>query len=265
MDRIQTQASDLWDILFSEETANTYQKAFNLTGNILKESAQLLWLVVCSFFIFGAWFGDASMKTGKGVRNWVEKKDVSVPSPEAAQEIAAQKSKSLLDTGRESIAAALSKAREELGLDPNAPLAVHREDSPVAKLVAPVADSESSSSAISLVESPVTPSESDFDKEPSVNVPDNHPAAGAEEMKPKTSEGQDIGSPEADSRGTGAPRGNVALEKPDYNAGGMQAGGPQGDRYAKNQGRNYDDDYDADDVSEEEFVEDDSFGAHPDD
>ena len=138
MDRIQTQASELWDILFSEETANTYQEALGLTGKILKESAQLIWLIICSFFVFGAWFADASTKTGKGVRDWVDNKDAIAASPDAAlKTISAPKGKSLLDTGRESVAAALAKAREELGLDPNAPLAAPREDSPVAKLVTP--------------------------------------------------------------------------------------------------------------------------------
>ncbi len=266
MDRIQTQASELWDLLFDQETANTYQKAFNLTGSILKESAQLIWLVICSFFVFGAWFGDASMKTGQGVREWIEKKDVLAPSPDATKEIAAQKGKSLLDTGRESIAAALNKAREELGLDPNAPLAAPREDSPVAKLVTPAAEPAPSSTATVPVESAITTSDSNVDQKPSNEVSDDNPAAGVEEMKPETSEGQDVGFQEANSRGAGAlNKSNAALEKPNYRADGVQAGGPQGDRYAKGQNRNYDDDYDADDIDEEDFVEDNSFGAHPDD
>ena len=65
MDRIQTQASELWDLLFAKETANTYQSALSLTGDILKESAQLVWLVICSFFVFGAWFRSEERRVGK--------------------------------------------------------------------------------------------------------------------------------------------------------------------------------------------------------
>lgn len=280
MDRIQTQASKLWDTLFDDETAKTYQEALNLTGNILKESAQLIWLVVCSFFVFGAWFSDASMKTGRSVRDWVDNKDAAIaPSPETAKIAAKQKGKSLLETSRESATALLAKAREELGLDPNAPLATPRKDSPVAKLVAPSADSDSSSlasnsSASSSVESstiqpasssPTPPATGSADTTDSSAAVDSHPAAGAEDTKPATSEGQEIGSPVADSRGTGAPGGSAALrDKPDYSPGGMQAGGPQGRKYA-DRNQDFKDDYDEEDVGEEEFAEDESFGTHADD
>ncbi len=118
MDRIQTQSSELWDIVFSDETAATYQKALNLTGTILKETAQLVWLVICSFFVFGAWFGDTSVKAGKNIRNWVDQQS-SGGSTLTAKTPVAEKGKSLLDTGRTGIAYLLNQAREQLDLKPS--------------------------------------------------------------------------------------------------------------------------------------------------
>ena len=117
MDRIQVQASELWDLLFADETAEIYQKALNLTGTILKEFAQLIWLIICSVFVFGAWFSDTSVRAGKSIREWVEQSsdEISVPTDSKA---VAEKGKSLLDTGRTGIAYLLNQAREQLGIDP---------------------------------------------------------------------------------------------------------------------------------------------------
>lgn len=117
MDRIQLQASKLWDLLFSDETAETYQTALNLTGTILKESAQLIWLIICSVFVFGAWFGDASVKTGNSLRTWIDEQ--GTPSAASATDTTsmADKGKSLLDSGRQGAAYLLSQAREQLGLE----------------------------------------------------------------------------------------------------------------------------------------------------
>ena len=238
MDRIQTQASELWDILFSEETANTYQEALGLTGKILKESAQLIWLIICSFFVFGAWFADASTKTGKGVRDWVDNKDAIAASPDAAlKTISAPKGKSLLDTGRESVAAALAKAREELGLDPNAPLAAPREDSPVAKLVTP--SETTTNTASDTVKAETTANASTAQPTASAT-----PSAGAAEARPATSAGQNIGSSYAASTGSGSPSGGFGSH-----ASGSQSGSPQSAKYDNNQ------DFD-DDVEEEDFGDD---------
>lgn len=117
MDRIQTQASALWEIIFSEETAAIYQKAFNLTGTILKEAAQLVWLVICSFFVFGAWVGDTSVKAGKNIRTWVDQQG-SAGSPPTSSTSMAEKGKSLLDTGRTGIAYLLNQARTQVGMEP---------------------------------------------------------------------------------------------------------------------------------------------------
>ena len=292
MDRIQIQASKLWETLFSDETAQTYQAALNLTGNILKESAQLIWLVLCSFFVFGAWFGDASVKTGKGVRDWVDNTDKAIaPSLDASNlstATVAKKGKSLLETSRESAANLLAKAREELGLDPNAPLAQPREDSPVAKLVTP---SETSStpdnmalapnpeSSITTTESapstpsPTAPSDTaSLGTAPSNTEPasttdsataataqpsDDSPAAGVATARPATSEGQEIGTNAASSRGSGSAARGFGNSFADRTP-GSQSGGPQSSKYAGSQ------DFD-DDTGEDDSADDSSWPPQSDD
>ncbi len=129
MDRIQVQASELWDLLFADETAETYQKSLNLTGTILKEFAQLIWLIICSVFVFGAWFSDTSVRAGKSIREWIDdsSSEMSVPtdSPTASKAVA-EKGKSLLDTGRTGIAYLLNQAREQLGIEPQKMPAIER-------------------------------------------------------------------------------------------------------------------------------------------
>ena len=248
MDRIQTQASKLWDLLFDEETANTYQTALNLTGDILKESAQLIWLILCSVFVFGAWFADASTQTGKGVRNWIENRDAIAPSPDAAKQISAQKSKSLLDTGREKAAAALAKAREELGLDPNAPLAAPREDSPVAKLVTAPEEKAPSPSTPKVTESVASKSPAasaaTSSSEASSATASANPSAGSAAARPAASEGQNIGSSYAASTGSGSPAGGFG-----GGASSSQSGSPQSSKYGASK------DFD-DDIEEEDFADD---------
>lgn len=117
MDRIQKQASKLVDLLLSSETAETYQKAFNLTGTLLKELAQLIWLTLISAFVFGAWVSDTSVKAGKSIRDWVDNKGSDVA--EAAEgKPASETGKDLLEKGRTSVTKLLNQAREQLGLEP---------------------------------------------------------------------------------------------------------------------------------------------------
>ena len=116
MDRIQTQASKIWDLLFADETAATYQKALNLTGTLLTELAQLVWLIICSVFVFGAWVGDASMKAGQSIREWVDRQSSGAVKPASKKSVTAA-GKSLLETGRDGAAYLLAQAREQLGLE----------------------------------------------------------------------------------------------------------------------------------------------------
>lgn len=130
MDRIQKQASDLWALLFDEETAETYQSALNLTGKILTDTAQLIWLIICSVFVFGAWFSDASVKAGTNIRNWVDQQANSKATGEAKP--VSETGKDILDSSRIAIVKLLNRAREELGLEAE-PIA----ESPTKKAIMP--------------------------------------------------------------------------------------------------------------------------------
>ncbi|MEL6813977.1 MAG: hypothetical protein AAFP03_04075, partial [Cyanobacteria bacterium J06598_3] len=93
-----------------------YQKTLNLTGTILKESAQLIWLIICSVFVFGAWFSDTAVKTGKGIRDWVDNQGAGGPDAGESKPIG-ETGKELLDTGLTGVNYLLNQAREQLGLE----------------------------------------------------------------------------------------------------------------------------------------------------
>lgn len=116
MDRIQKQASELWELLFTEETAETYQSALNLTGKILTDLAQLIWLTICSVFVFAAWFSDAAIKAGSGIRAWVDQQTGDTATATKSKSLS-EKGKDLLDNSRVATVKLLNQARGELGLE----------------------------------------------------------------------------------------------------------------------------------------------------
>ncbi|MEL7334222.1 MAG: hypothetical protein AAFN12_18390 [Cyanobacteria bacterium J06560_2] len=168
MDQIQIQASKLLDLIFAEETGETYQKTLNLTGTILKESAQLIWLTICSVFVFGAWVADTSMKTGNGLRGWIE--DQTNPSAAADKKPIAETGKDLLETGKTGAVYLLNQAREQLGLEPTQSLPVKKAQPakaapaaatpPASAAPSPSAAPKASSPSAPTASSPVTPSSS---------------------------------------------------------------------------------------------------------
>ena len=141
MDRIQEQASDLWELIFDEETAKTYQVALNLTGKILTDTARLLWLIICSVFVFGAWFSDASVKAGNNIRLWLDRQTNSDVTTQASKPLS-ETGKDVLDSSRTAIVKLVNKAREELGLEAE-PL-----PTPTKKAVAPAATTAEESIAV---------------------------------------------------------------------------------------------------------------------
>lgn len=177
MDRIQVQASELWDLLFADETAETYQKALNLTGTILKEFAQLIWLVICSVFVFGAWFSDTSVRAGKSIREWIEQSSDEISVPTDSKSVA-EKGKSLLDTGRTGIAYLLNQAREQLGIDPQEMPAIERtanaiKPAPTSTPISAVSTSVPEPSSTAAVELPTVESFSKPANVPSTDMSDS--------------------------------------------------------------------------------------------
>ncbi|KPQ36275.1 MAG: hypothetical protein HLUCCA11_07005 [Phormidesmis priestleyi Ana] len=187
MDRIQIKASELWDLLFSDETAETYQKALNLTGNILKEISQLIWLIICSVFVFGAWFSDTSVRAGKSIREWIDSSGDAASTPTDAQSIT-DKGKSLLDTGRTGIAYLLNQAREQLGIEPEEMPAVQRTANVIKPAAQPPATPATASPSTSASAS-TPPTVSAFDRpspqvstQPSTQTVGSSRGAGSQSM-----------------------------------------------------------------------------------
>lgn len=171
MDLIQKQASELWDLLFSEETADTYQNALNLTGTILKETAQLLWLIVCSVFVFGAWLADTSMKTGNSMRAWIDNQGGSAA---VDKKPIAETGKDLLETGRAGVVYLLNQAREQLGLEPASPAPVKKTSAKkmASQKTAPTSETPPAAESVIKAEDVSTPT-------PKAGIsPDPKPSAG---------------------------------------------------------------------------------------
>ncbi|NEP19506.1 MAG: hypothetical protein F6J97_21875 [Leptolyngbya sp. SIO4C1] len=80
MERIQAQAAKLGELLFDPQTAKVYQTFLALTWQILKELALLLWLVICSVFVFGAWLGEVALTAGYKVRAWANVRATALPN-----------------------------------------------------------------------------------------------------------------------------------------------------------------------------------------
>ncbi|MEO0541427.1 MAG: hypothetical protein AAFZ80_11270 [Cyanobacteria bacterium P01_A01_bin.105] len=114
MEKLQTQASKLWQLLFDPNTADTYQKMLALTGVILKETAQLLWLLFCSIFVLGAWVGDTGLTWGRETRTWLDSQGEGEAD---SGEKAAATGQALLDAGQNGAYFLLDKAYEQLGLE----------------------------------------------------------------------------------------------------------------------------------------------------
>jgi hypothetical protein len=113
MDRLKTQAAKLWQLLFAQETAATYQKAITLTVQILKESGLLLWLTICLVLVLFEWFYKNATQAGQNARAWISHQQAEDTSPDR---IASGFGKALLVAGQNSLTYTLTQAKEQLGL-----------------------------------------------------------------------------------------------------------------------------------------------------
>ncbi len=124
MERIQTQANKLWQIISSQSTVKAYQDTLALTWLILKETGQLLWLVLCLGLVAGDWFWKKSYQAGQDTRVWIDtlQTQVETPAGEAAEatstaDFLGETSKSLLATGQATVTRLLNTAKEQLGME----------------------------------------------------------------------------------------------------------------------------------------------------
>ncbi|MBT9314960.1 hypothetical protein [Leptothoe spongobia] len=115
MDRVKSQAAVVSQLLFDPKTADAYKNVLALTGKIIKEVALLAWLLICSVFVFGAWFSDTAINSGRNARKWWQKQQTV--DPQDGAQTAAATGKALLDVSQNGAYFLLDKAREQLGLD----------------------------------------------------------------------------------------------------------------------------------------------------
>lgn len=114
MDRIKSQAAVVSQLLFDPKTAGAYKDVIALTGKIIKEVALLAWLLICSLFVFVAWFSDVSISSGRQARNWWQAKQMETVNGDQS---AAATGQAFLDVSQNGANFLLNKAREQLGLE----------------------------------------------------------------------------------------------------------------------------------------------------
>lgn len=136
MNKIQAQAAHLWQRLSAPNTGATYQQAALLTWDILKETATLLWLVICLFLVAFEWFWKTSVQLGGDFRAWLSGIEQSSPD-----RVVSEAGRALLSAGRNSVDYTLSQAKEQLGisLEPPAPAALPAKPALVNSSVEPYA------------------------------------------------------------------------------------------------------------------------------
>ncbi len=149
MDRLKAQAAKLVQLLLAADTFAAYQKALQITWEIIKETALLIWLVICLVLVLGDWFWKTATQLGQSTRSWfTNMQEVS------SDQVATETGKALLTAGSSTINFTLNKAREQLGLpipeEPPAPVEVTPPPAPkpvaAPKVEAPKADTPKSTS-----------------------------------------------------------------------------------------------------------------------
>lgn len=118
MDKIKGQAAKVGELVFASETGAAYQKTLGLTWNILRETAILLWLVVCLLFVGVEWFWQSATTLGKKARSWYE--TLSQPSPQEEKSFS-EMGQSLWGTVQNGAAVLLYQAKQQLGIDATPP------------------------------------------------------------------------------------------------------------------------------------------------
>lgn len=121
MDKIKQQANIVRQLLFAGDTAQIYQQTLTRTWDILRETSQLVWLVICLTFVGGEWFYRRSVQLGRNTRTWYNDLSRQAASPGQGQSMETT-GQALLDTVQSSTSYLLSQARKQLGLqEPPAP------------------------------------------------------------------------------------------------------------------------------------------------
>ncbi len=149
MDRIKQQSSRVGELITSADTRATYAKTLTLTWDILRETGILLWLVVCLIFVGTDLFWKVSVGLGFKARTWYENtKGSSNEEPKSFGEISKSVAASL-GSGTETL---LHQARQQLGMEPTAPILKPADPSATAQPSAGTAAATTTPKATSTVE-----------------------------------------------------------------------------------------------------------------
>ena len=110
--QLKAQSSSWWQLITNPSTVGTYSSALQLTWEILKETAKLLWLAFCLSFVFIIWFWNGSINLGESVRGWYEQ----IEEPKA-ENVAPYAGRALLAAAKTGGVLLLWQAKEQLGLE----------------------------------------------------------------------------------------------------------------------------------------------------
>lgn len=119
MDKIKAQAGKVGQLVFAGDTSSTYGKALTLTWDILRETALLVWLVVCLVFVGGEWFWHIAMGLGAKARTWYD--GLSQTDNSSEEKSFTEMGQSLMTAGENGAAFLLYQAKKQLGIDAEPP------------------------------------------------------------------------------------------------------------------------------------------------
>lgn len=105
------QITKVQQLLFASETLQTYQRAFSLTVNILKEVLLLGWLTLCLSLVLIDWAKNWAIESGQRLKTWV----TSLEQQEGS-EIASSTGESILNSSKNVLNFLVGQAKSQIGV-----------------------------------------------------------------------------------------------------------------------------------------------------
>lgn len=111
MTRLKEQFQTLWALLASADTLMAYRRVVTVTGQIIKETLILLWLVLCLGIVALEWLGRSAIAVGQWSKGAVDRaQDLS------GDRVVADTGEALKTASLGSLRFALDQAKTQLGL-----------------------------------------------------------------------------------------------------------------------------------------------------
>ena len=109
--RIQQQATKVWQAASEPGVIGAYTQALTLTWNLIKEVAILVWLVLCLVLVAGDWLWINGKAAISNLQTWFSRmKEVETT------EVASDAGKVLANVSKQGATAIVSYAKTQLGL-----------------------------------------------------------------------------------------------------------------------------------------------------